>query len=211
VISQAGFDQLHIAETEKSAHVSYFFNGGRERPNEGEEIFTIPSPKVKQYNEIPEMSAEIIRDEVLYRIELDRYNFILINFANPDMVGHTGDLNATIKGIEVVDKCVGEIIQTTVGVGGDFIITADHGNCDIMINELTGSMDRSHTLNPVPVIIGKDLDSIPESTDQDIKIGTGSSAVERGILADVGTTALSLMGIEASQEMSGIDIYPFIS
>ncbi len=210
VIAGAGFNQLHIAETEKSAHVSYFFNGGREQPYDGEEIFTIPSPKVKEYSEVPEMSAEVIRDEVVYRIELNKYNFILINFANPDMVGHTGDLNATVKGIEVVDRCVGDIVKATVAAGGDFIITADHGNCDLMINELTGSMDRSHTLNPVPVIIGKDVKQLPTPGKDNLKIGTGSGAVERGILADVGTTVLSLMGLEASPEMSGMNILPFI-
>jgi 2,3-bisphosphoglycerate-independent phosphoglycerate mutase len=210
VISQAGYNQLHIAETEKSAHVSYFFNGGREQPYDGEEIFTIPSPKVKEYSEVPEMSAEVIRDEVVYRIELNKYNFILINFANPDMVGHTGDLNATVKGIEIVDRCVGDIVKASIAAGGNFIITADHGNCDLMINELTGSMDRSHTLNPVPVIIGKDIKQLPTPGKDNLKIGTGSGAIERGILADVGTTVLSLMGLEPSPEMSGMNILPFI-
>jgi 2,3-bisphosphoglycerate-independent phosphoglycerate mutase len=210
VVADAGFKQLHMAETEKSAHISYFFNGGRERPHDGEEFFTIPSPKVQQYNEVPEMSAEVIRDEVVYRIELNKYNFILINFANPDMVGHTGDLNATIEGVEVVDKCVGDIIKATIDAGGDFLITADHGNCDLMINELTGSMDRSHTLNPVPVIIGRGLNSMPAPSKDDIKIGTGADAIERGILADVGTTALALMGLEPTDDMSGINILPFI-
>lgn len=211
VISKAGFNQLHIAETEKSAHVSYFFNGGREQPHKGEEFYSIPSPKVSNYAEVPEMSAEVITDEVVYRIELGKYNFILVNYANPDMLGHTGVFNKTVEGIEVVDRCVNKIISATIAAGGDFIITADHGNPDVMIDELTGAIDKAHTLYPVPLIIGKDLTDMVTTNGNNIKIGSGEDAVERGILADIGVTVLSMLGLEPTSDMTGLDLFPFVS
>lgn len=210
VVSSAGMTQLHIAETEKSAHISYFFNGGREDPYTGEDVFVIPSPKVKDYASTPAMSSEIIRDEVLYRLDLGLYNFVLVNLANPDMLGHTGNFVSTISAVEIMDKCIGDIINATIMRGGDFIITSDHGNCDLMINELTGSVDRAHTLNPVPLIIGKNLKQMPVVENM-LKIGTGKNAIERGILSDVGTTALSLLGLNPTMDMTGIDLLPFIT
>ncbi|MBN1618428.1 2,3-bisphosphoglycerate-independent phosphoglycerate mutase [Candidatus Dojkabacteria bacterium] len=208
-VCNAGFKQLHISETEKGAHVTYFFNGGRENPGLGEEFFIIPSPKVVDFSEAPEMSAEIIRDEVIYRIEMNKYKFILINFANPDMVGHSGNLEASVVGVETVDRCVGAVVKAIIAAGGNFIITADHGNCEVMIDEETGLPDKSHTLNPIPLIIGKQLNQYPEVTNP-IKIGTGADAAERGILADVGVTVLSMLELSPAEDMMGMDLYPLL-
>lgn len=210
VVSEAGYTQLHMAETEKSAHVSYFFNGGREAPHKGEEFFSIPSPKVKSYAETPAMSAEIVRDEAVYRIELGKYNFVLINFANPDMLGHTGVFDATVEAIELIDKCVRDVAESTINSGGCIIITGDHGNPDVMIDELTGSVDTAHTLNSVPLIIAHGLKEFPLCKNPR-KIGTGEGAEEKGILADVGVTVLTLMGLQPTEEMTGMDLFPFIT
>lgn len=205
IVSDAGLSQLHIAETEKYAHVTYFFNGGVEKPHDGEEFFNIPSPKVFDYAEVPEMSAYIIRDEAVKRIRSGKYNFVMMNFANPDMLGHTGDYNATVKAVEVTDECVRDVVQATIDMGGSFVITADHGNCEEMIDEVTGEVNAAHTTNPVPVIMCESTDAIKMS-DSDIKIGTGEHAVERGILADISPTMLGLLGLKMSQDMTGLDL-----
>ncbi len=211
VISSAGYSQLHIAETEKGAHVTYFFNGGREDPHDREEFFIIPSPKTKNYAETPAMSAEIIRDEVVYRLGINKYNFILVNFANPDMIGHTGELEEAVEGIEVTDKCVGDIVKATIEKGGTFIITSDHGNPDIMIDPVTGEIDKAHTLNPVPLIIGKDLKEFPSNGKASDKIGEGENIIEQGILADVGVTTLAMLGLKPTEDMVGMNLYDSIS
>ncbi|MBN2100760.1 2,3-bisphosphoglycerate-independent phosphoglycerate mutase [Candidatus Dojkabacteria bacterium] len=210
VLSSAGMTQLHIAETEKSAHVTYFFNGGREDPNEGEEFFSIPSPKVKLYSETPKMSAEIVRDEVVYRLGLGSYDFVLVNFANPDMLGHTGVLDATVQAVEFVDQCVRDIVQKVIEMRGQFLVTADHGNCDVMIDELTGAVDTAHTLYPVPIVVGRGMKVFPPA-EKSVKIGTGTGAVERGILADVGVTILSMLGLQPTSDMTGMDLLPFLT
>ncbi|MFB6076405.1 MAG: 2,3-bisphosphoglycerate-independent phosphoglycerate mutase [Candidatus Aenigmatarchaeota archaeon] len=162
ILSEKGLRQLRIAETEKEAHVTYFFNGQREKTFEGEDRKIIPSPKVSTYDKKPEMSAFKIKNEVCKRIKENKYDFILINFANGDMVGHTGNFEATIKGVETVDECLGEVIEKGMENNYSILVTADHGNCDEMVNE-NGESITAHSFNKVPFIIvddnyiGKDL------------------------------------------------------
>lgn len=184
VLSRDGLKQLRIAETEKYAHVTYFFNGGDEKSFEGEDRVLIPSPRdVATYDLKPEMSAFIVTDEVLKR--LDKYNFILLNFANPDMVGHTGKMDAAIKACEAIDACIERIVKKVQALGGTAIITADHGNCEKMTD--MGEAHTAHTLNPVPFILLK----------------KGLKLRDKGILADVAPTVLQLMNIAKPEEMTG--------
>jgi len=209
-ISQNGMKQLHVSETEKYMHVTYFFNGGIEAPHTGEDFFNIPSPKVDNYAMVPAMSSEIIRDEVVRRIKDIKkkgYKFILINFANPDMLGHTGDFRATVRGNEIVDGLVADVVKATLGMGGAAVITADHGNCETMINRVTKEIDISHTNNPVPfIILTKDEDIVKKSNTDLYKIGVGPNAKATGLLADVSPTCLGLIGLEAPDSMTGVDL-----
>ncbi|MBU1120142.1 2,3-bisphosphoglycerate-independent phosphoglycerate mutase [Patescibacteria group bacterium] len=209
-LANCGKTQLHIAETEKQMHVTYFFNGGVESPHKGEEFFIIPSPKVEDYSKVPAMSAEIIRDEVVSKLKdfnKVHYDFILINFANPDMVGHTGDYKATVMANEVIDKCVEDITIETLGVGGSVIITADHGNCETMINRVTGEVDIAHTNNPVPLIILSSILEIqPRVGVPILKIGTGHNAKVTGLLADLAPTCLGILGCDLPANMTGVDL-----
>lgn len=186
-LSSCGKSQLRIAETEKYAHVTFFFNGGEETPNEVEERVLIPSPKVATYDLEPSMGAMEIKNEVIERIKSQKYDAIMLNFANPDMVGHTGELGATIKGIEVVDECLGEVVREILQVGGIALITADHGNAEMMIDEETGGKITSHTNNPVPCII----------------VGAGDIELRPGKLADIAPTILEMMNLEIPKEMEG--------
>lgn len=181
-----GKNQLRIAETEKYAHVTFFFNGGVEAPNVKEERVLIPSPKVATYDLQPNMSAVEIKNEVIDRIRSEEYDLIILNFANPDMVGHTGELGATIKGLETVDQCLGEVVREIQLVGGKALITADHGNAERMIDEETGEKVTAHTTNKVPCII------IGEG---DVELRSGGS------LCDVAPTLLDMMGLEVPKEM----------
>ncbi len=209
-ISSKGFNQLHISETEKNMHVTYFFNGGVEQPHPGEDFFNIPSPRVEHYATIPQMSSPVIRDEVVKRIRaMSTYNykFILINFANPDMLGHTGDYYATVKGNEIVDALTADIAKITLSMGGAMIITADHGNCETMVNRVTKEIDIAHTNNPVPLMILSDLKDItPQAGTNLIKVGTGTKAQTTGLLADVGPTCLGLIGLAIPDSMTGVDL-----
>lgn len=208
-ISDAGLNQLHVSETEKFMHVSYFFNGGVEAPHRGEEFFNIPSPKVFDYSEVPEMSSYVIRDEVLYKIknlEKKPYSFILINIACPDMVGHTGKLKAGVKACEVADEVAKDIVTKTVEAGGTAIIIADHGNCETMIDRVTMKPDTSHTNNPVPFIVVSDIKQISEEPKEVIKVGTGSRANPTGILADVAPTVLGILGVKKGKDMTGVNL-----
>ncbi len=200
VLSDHGIKQLHIAETEKYAHVTYFFNGGIEKPFPGEDHLMIPSPRVVSYAEKPEMSAPEITKEVVKAITTGKYGFIVVNFANADMVGHTGDLNATIKAIETLDKCLGDIAQAVLAKKGVMLITADHGNAEELIKLRTGDIDKEHSSSPVPfVIIGeKWLGQGRAGDDLDL-----SSTTPVGVLADVAPTVLSLFGIKPPDEMTG--------
>lgn len=189
VISKAGMKQLRIAETEKYAHVTFFFNGGVEEPNLNEERILIPSPKVATYNLKPEMSAYEVTEEVVKHIRSKEYDFILINYANPDMVGHTGHLEATIKAIEAVDECLGEIYRSVKQVQGSLIITADHGNAEAMVDIKTGKIITAHSANPVPLIL----------IDENLK----NVSLRKGSLQDIAPTVLYLIGLQKPAEMTG--------
>ncbi len=209
-LAEHNMNQLHVSETEKNMHVTYFFNGGVEIPYKGESCINVPSPKVDNYAFIPAMSAEIIRDEVLgniKRIKENKNRFILINFANPDMLGHTGDYRATVYGNEIVDGLTAEISKATLDLGGSVVITADHGNCETMIDRVTKEVDFSHTNNPVPLIILQNSDEIVRGVDTNIvKIGTGSNSKVTGLLADVSPTCLGLLGLNIPDSMTGVDL-----
>jgi len=186
-ISELGYKQLRIAETEKYAHVTFFFNGGVEQQYEGEERILVQSPKVATYDLQPEMSAYEVTREVIKAIESERFDVIIMNYANPDMVGHTGILEAAIKAIEVIDECAGRVINKVIEKGGGIIITADHGNADQMIDYKTGEPFTAHTVRPAPFIV----------------IGFGNTKLKPGRLCDITPTLLDLMGLKKPEEMTG--------
>lgn len=194
VVAQAGKRQLRIAETEKYAHVTYFFNGGREEPFSNEDRALIPSLKIATYDLQPEMSAQAITDELLRRLggAEEPYDLVVLNFANPDMVGHTGVLAATVTALEVVDRCVGRIVDRVRELGGISLITADHGNAEQMIDDNGGPLT-SHTLNPVHLIL-------VDEGHRDAQLR------QDGIFADVAPTILGLLGLEVAREMTGTDL-----
>lgn len=184
-----GLKQARIAETEKYAHVTFFFNGGVEEPNEGEERILVNSPKVATYDLKPEMSAYEVCDKLVEAIKSESYDVIIINFANPDMVGHTGVENAAIKAIEAVDECVGKAVEAVKAVDGQMFVCADHGNAEQLIDEETGEPFTAHTTNPVPFIL--------VNADPSYKLREG------GCLADIAPTLIDLMGMEQPKEMTG--------
>ncbi len=203
VISKEGLKQLRIAETEKYAHVTYFFNGGKETKSEGEEHALIPSPHVESYDLKPEMSAFELTDRVLKEIAKNEFDFILINFANADMVGHTGNMKATIKAVESIDKCLGKITKAVLAKGGVILITADHGNAEVVFNMQTGTIDKEHSANPVLfIVIGNEFEG-KNLGGQDAPGGDLSLLQPQGILSDVAPTVLKLMGIPKPREMTG--------
>lgn len=173
-------------------------------------MINVPSQKVDNYATVPAMSAEIITDEVLDRIKnikKNGYKFILINFANPDMLGHTGDLRATILGNEIVDGLTAQIVKATIAMGGAAIVTADHGNCETMINRVTKEIDIAHTNNPVPMIILSKQEEIERvAVNSILKIGTGPNAKATGLLADVAPTSLGLLALDIPDSMTGVDL-----
>jgi len=190
-LAKNGKTQLRIAETEKYAHVTFFFSGGREEPFPGEERILIPSPKVATYDLQPEMSAPEVTDRIVDAIENQRYDVIVVNYANGDMVGHSGVFDAAVKAVECLDTCVGRIVEALEKVGGEALITADHGNVEQMADESTGQAHTAHTTEPVPFIyVGK----------RDLKVREG------GVLADVAPTMLKLLGLEKPAEMTGTSI-----
>lgn len=189
VISKAGLKQLRIAETEKYAHVTFFFNGGVETPFKDEDRCLIPSPKVATYDLKPEMSAPEVTDEAVNRIHSKKYDVVILNFANSDMVGHTGIIPAVVKAQQVIDTCVGRVIDAVLQEGGIALVTADHGNAEKMIDLDTGEPFTAHTTNPVHFIAVGD--------------GMKNRKVRDGILADVAPTMLSLLGLPVPQEMTG--------
>ncbi|HEX8690572.1 MAG TPA: 2,3-bisphosphoglycerate-independent phosphoglycerate mutase, partial [Solirubrobacterales bacterium] len=187
VVSTAGGRQLHVAETEKYAHVTYFFNGGREEEREGEERCLVDSPRdVPTYDHKPEMSAAAAAAAFVERWGGGGYRFGIINFANPDMVGHTGSIPAAVKAVETVDGYLDQVVAAVEAVGGACIVTADHGNCDHML-EPDGSPNTAHSLNPVPLIV----------------TAAGIELRDGGILADIAPTALELLGIPQPEAMTG--------
>ena len=186
-ISNKGLKQLRIAETEKYAHVTFFFNGGNEAQYEGEDRILVPSPKVETYDLKPEMSAPEVTENVVKAIEEQKYDSIILNFANPDMVGHTGNLDAAVKAIETIDECVGKVAKAVEKVGGVMLITADHGNAEQMIDYKTGEPHTAHTTNPVPLVL----------------VGIDDVKLKEGKLADLAPTMLDIMGLEKPKEMTG--------
>jgi len=190
-LANNGKTQLRIAETEKYAHVTFFFSGGREEPFEGEERILIPSPQVATYDMQPEMSAPEVTDRIVEAIEQQRYDVIIVNYANGDMVGHTGVFEAAVKAVECLDKCMGRIVEALDKVGGEALITADHGNVEQMEDAMTGQAHPAHTCEPVPFIYyGK----------RKLKVREG------GVLADVAPTMLTLLGLPVPTEMTGRSI-----
>ena len=185
-LSNNGKKQLHIAETEKYAHVTFFFNGGREKPFEGEDRILVPSPKVATYDLQPEMSAPEVTEKLVEAIDSEKYDFIVVNFANGDMVGHTGVYEAVQKAVSALDTCVGKVVDAAKAHGYQAIIIADHGNADYVVNQ-DGSPNTAHSLNPVPFIY----------------IGNKNAKVENGKLADVAPSILHIMGLPQPADMDG--------
>jgi 2,3-bisphosphoglycerate-independent phosphoglycerate mutase len=190
VVAGAGRTQLRTAETEKYPHVTYFLNGGREEPYPGEDRIMVPSPKVATYDLQPEMSAPELTDKVVAAINSGKYDLIVLNYANPDMVGHTGSLPAAIKAVETVDSGLGRIADAIEKSGGALMVTADHGNCELMRDPVTGGPHTAHTTNPVPVFL----------------LGGGSAGLAEGKLADIAPTLLALMELPQPKEMSGVSL-----
>jgi 2,3-bisphosphoglycerate-independent phosphoglycerate mutase len=189
-LSREGRTQYRIAETEKYAHVTFFFNGGREQPFEGEDRSLVPSPRVARYNQQPEMSAREVSRRLLERLDAGIPDFVLINYANPDMVGHTGDFDAAVKAVEFVDAEMGRVVRHFVEAGGVVAVTADHGNAEVMYDEDIEEPHTAHTTNPVPIILaGADM--------------KGRRLLEGGRLCDVVPTLAPLMGLEVPDVMEG--------
>jgi 2,3-bisphosphoglycerate-independent phosphoglycerate mutase len=187
--SKLGLRQFRCAETEKYAHVTFFFNGGREAPYEGEDRQIIPSPKVKTYDLQPEMSANLVCDEICSRLDSNKYDVVICNFANPDMVGHTGVLEAAIAACKAVDACVGRIVDKTLALGGSALILADHGNFERMWDKENNMPHTAHTVGDVPMIV----------VDEEFK----NRRMVNGRLADVVPTMLEVMGLPVPAEMTG--------
>src|SRR5439155_1291023 len=187
VVADAGRTQLRMAETEKYPHVTYFLNGGEEEPYEGEDRIMVPSPKVATYDLKPEMSAPELTDRAVKAIGSGRYDLVVLNYANPDMVGHTGSLPAAIRAVGVVGGGLGRIAEAITRAGGALLVTADHGNCEMMRDPETGGPHTAHTTNPVPVLL----------------LGGGSASLSTGRLADIAPTLLELMDLPQPAEMTG--------
>ena len=196
ILSQNGLSQLRIAETEKFAHVTYFFNGGNEEPFPKEDRIIIPSKDVPTFEEAPEMSAREITQNLIEKIEKNQYDFILLNFANADIVGHTGNKKAAIKAVEVIDECMEKIIQSVIAKNGCLLITADHGNVEEMSNNRTGETDTKHSSNPVPLwyVTAQNHSSSPKKE---------TSPVISGLLSDIAPTILDILEIKKPEDMTG--------
>jgi 2,3-bisphosphoglycerate-independent phosphoglycerate mutase len=191
VVADAGRTQLRMAETEKYPHVTYFLNGGREQPYAGEDRIMVPSPKVATYDLQPEMSAPELTAKAVEAIRSRKYDLIVLNYANPDMVGHTGSLKAAIKAVETVDTGLGEIADAVQQAGGALLVTADHGNCEMMRDPLTGGPHTAHTTNPVPLVLAG---------------ARNRMLVKEGRLADIAPTLLELMDLPKPKEMTGVSL-----
>ena len=189
-LAKNGKTQLRTAETEKYAHVTFFFNGGIEEPNENEDRLLVPSPKVATYDLQPEMNAYELTDKVLAKLDEDKYDFIVLNYANPDMVGHTGVIEAAVKAVETVDECVGKVVEKILSKGGAALITADHGNAELMQDPETKTTITAHSTNPVPfIVVGENYKT--------------SSLREDGRLSDIAPTILKMVNLEKPEQMTG--------
>lgn len=190
LLAEHELEQLRTAETEKYAHVTFFFNAGMEDPFPGEDRLLVPSPRdVATYDHKPEMSALELTDRLISRLSENEYDFVLVNFANPDMVGHTGILDAAVKAVETIDRCLERLCADVLDRGGQLLITADHGNCELMTDPTTGDPHTAHTTNPVPIYW--------------VTLDTGSRRLTNGGLADLGPTVLDLLGLPKPEEMTG--------
>lgn len=202
IIAQNGLKQLHVAETEKYAHVTFFFNGGIEEPEVLEDRILIPSPLVQSYDQKPEMSAYELTNKILKEIARNYYDFIVMNFANVDMVGHTGNLQATIKAVQVIDECLEKIVMAIIARNGTVCVTADHGNAEEMIEMTSGKIMKEHTKNPVPfILIGKEW-----ALSKDLNGGIDAylySLTPSGMLSDIAPTILKILKIPKSKDMTG--------
>jgi len=197
VLSQHKMSQIRIAETEKFAHVTYFFNGGQEEAFPREDRVIVPSlSNIKSYDKAPQMSAKEITQKAIFALEKNKYDFILINYANPDIVGHTGDEKATIKAVEIIDACLSQLIPEVIKRNGCLLITADHGNAEEVKSAHTGEVDTEHSVNPVPLwFIAPDNHSeVPNKKE---------SAEPDGLLSDIAPTVLDIFGLKKPDEMTG--------
>ncbi|MEA2006599.1 MAG: 2,3-bisphosphoglycerate-independent phosphoglycerate mutase [Patescibacteria group bacterium] len=201
IISKAGKTQLRIAETEKYAHVTYFFNGGVEKPYQGEDRIVVLSKNVSSYADVPEMSAQEVTDKLTEAIDNNEYDFVLVNYANPDMVGHTGNFDAGVKAVEFVDGCLDKLIKTVLKKNGCLLITADHGNVEEMVNLRTGEKDTEHSINPVPCwfITAENHRERARSKDPKTNI--------EGMLVDIAPTILQLMNLPEPEDMTGQSLF----
>jgi len=205
ILSDNNLSQLRIAETEKFAHVTYFFNGGSEEAFPKEDRIIVPSLTIDSFADAPEMSAKIITEKVIAAIKENKYNFILLNYANADIVGHTGNETATIKAVEIIDECLGKLIPTVLTAGGCLLITADHGNAEELKNNLTGETNTEHSINPVPIwfINSENHKTAPVNyAPEEMKVV--------GLLSDVAPTILELLGLKKSSEMTGESLLPLL-
>jgi len=193
-IANKGFRQLRLAETEKYAHVTFFFNGGVEAVFEGEDRILVPSPPVATYDLQPEMNAAEVTDHLVNAINEGKHDLIVCNYANADMVGHTGILDAAVRAVETLDECLKRVVGALEAVGGEALITADHGNVEMLFDEITGQPHTAHTLNPVPLIY----------------VGRPATMLENGVLSDISPSLLSMMGLEQPAEMTGRSLIEFV-
>lgn len=203
VVSDAGLKQLHIAETEKYAHITYFFNGGFEKPFPGEDHVLIPSLHVTSYVEAPAMSAEAITERIVKEVLAENYDLIVVNFANPDMVGHTGSIKATVEAIEIIDRMLGQISDAVLAKDGMMLITADHGNAEVVLNPQTGEIDKEHNASSVPFIAIAGQLHGKTAGRQDTVGGDLSLRKSDGVLADVAPTVLKILELPIPPEMTG--------
>ncbi len=206
VVARNKLKQLRISETEKYAHVTYFFNGGEEDKMEGEDHILVPSPSVASYDKKPKMSASTVTDRLIEAINDDKYDLIIVNFPNADMVGHTGNISAAVKGIEFLDLCVGKIVDSVLAKDGVAMITADHGNADVMFNMQTGQIDKEHTSNPVPfIVVGNEYRGRNFGW-QDVASEDLSLLQPQGVLSDIAPTILKVMDLDKPSDMTGVSL-----
>lgn len=210
VYSDAGLKQVHAAETEKYAHVTFFFNGGVEAAFPGEDRILVPSPSVPSYDLKPDMSARQITDRVIQALNTGQYSFVVINYANPDMVGHSGNMPATIKAMEYVDDFLGQVVEATLSLNGFVVVTGDHGNAEAKIDAQTGGVSKEHSANPVPlIVVANDLPPAYfqryHSPMRDL-----STVTPVGVLADIAPTILNLAGLPIPSSMTGHDVFQYL-